>query len=501
MRSLTTLKDMWFNLFADVENQSAQFSEANPTTLSAGDAAIITFGVIFFLVALLLVRVLLRKDIPDQTGGSLAHVTRSARWLGLIVALLFFGVFGGWAAHAPLSSAAVAPGVVSPDGSRKTVQHLEGGIIERIHVREGQKVTSGETLITLENVRALARLDELRERLIFLLATEARLIAEINEQSVVSFNFPDTLTEVAPAQVEIAQKGQKQLFESRRDSLSAQARILAKRIDQLNEEIAGLDEVILAQNEQLSLLTQEIDVTRGLYEQGLQRLSPLLTLQRQEADLKAERASNRASIARLGQQIGETELQLSALNQQTREEVSEELSRVRNEVATLRSQLPERQDALRRTTVVAPISGQVLNIKVTTESGGVLRPGDAILDIVPDDSVMIIDARVSPQDIDTVYPGMQAQVLLTAYTQRNLPRLYGALQSISADRLVDERTGEPYFLAKVTVRAEEVAAMGDAVSLSVGMPADVMLLTGERTVLDYLITPFVDSLRASFRES
>jgi HlyD family secretion protein len=476
------------------------FVNAPDGTLTATNAALGTGAIIAAAVFFVLLRVFFRSA-PKQIAGRPLHLqTRGARWMGYFVAAIFFGFLGGWAWYAPLSSAAIAPGVVSPDGSRKTVQHLEGGIIRSIHVREGQHVAAGATLITLEDVRALARLDELRERMIFLLATEGRLLAELDGLEVVAFVIPEDLRQAAAAQVEIAQRGQQQLFESRRDMQTARKRILAKRVDQLNEEITGLNEVIDAQNQQLALIGQELEVTKQLYDEGLQRLSAYLALQRQEADLKAERAANRASIARLGQQIGETELQLTAIGQQSREDINEELSRVRSELATIRSQIPERADALLRTTVTAPIAGQVLNIQVTTEAGGILRPGGDVLDIVPDDAALIIDARVRPQDIDKVYPGMTAQVILTAYAQRNLPRIFGNVQSVSADRFVDERTGEPYFLAKVFVDSQEVVVLEERIELMVGMPADVMILTGEGTLFDFLFKPFSDSIRASFRE-
>lgn len=410
-------------------------------------------------------------------------------------------MLGVWSWFAPLSSAALAPGVVSPEGSRKTVQHLEGGIIQRIHVREGDRVAAGDTLITLENVHALARLDELRERMTFLLATEARLVTEVNDDAEITFSFPDDLWQTAASQVETAQRGQLHLFESRRDTQKARTRVFAKRIDQLKAEITGLQEVIAAQNDQAALIGQELQAAKELHAQGLLRLGQYLNLQRQEANLKAERAANRATIARLGQQIGETELQSYAIKQQFREGVSDELSRVRTELASIRSQIPERTDALARTTVTAPVAGRILNMRVTTEAGGILLPGGKILDIVPDDATLVVDARVRPQDIDTVFPGMSAQVLLTAYAQRNLPRIHGTLQSVSADRLIDEQTGAPYFLAKVLVDSEQIAALGGQVDLMVGMPADVMILTGERTMLDYLLKPFTDSLHRSFREN
>lgn len=460
--------------------------------------AVLTAGVVLAWVFAARRRAAGRQSL---SGKRLAESARAARLLGLAAALLFFGAFGVWSWYAPLASAAVAPGVVNPDGSRKTVQHLEGGIVRTIHVREGDRVAKGDTLVTLENVRALARFDELRERQIFLLATEARLRAEQAGATVPDFVFPDDLAAERPDQIAAARAGQKALFDDRRETQAARERILASRVDQLREEIIGLKEVIAAQDGQLALLVQEIDVMQGLYDQKLQRLAPLLALKRQEADLTAEQASHRANIARLEQQIGETELQLHATRQQNREAVSTELADIRAELATIRSQLPERADALARTTVTAPIAGQVLNLRVTTETGGILKPGGEILDIVPDDGALIIEARLRPQDIDTVYSGMQARVILTAYTQRNLPQIFGTLRNVSADRLVDERTGEPYFLAQVHVPAGALDEIPGEIEMVAGMPADVMILTGERTVFDFVLKPFADSLRLSFRES
>ena len=468
--------------------------------LTAAEAGLVVIiAVTAFLAIIPVIRMANGRNTPNPSIP-LGKLTRGPKIFGVVAASVFFLLFGGWAIYAPLSSAALAPGVVSPDGSRKTIQHLEGGIIRTINVREGDRVAEGQTLLTLENIRAKARYEELREQLIFQLATKARLLAEEQELTELTFDFPTDLATEAPEQVKIAERSQVALFNNRLETQAAREQILAKRVSQLQEEITGLTEVISAQDDQLSLIFQELESSQALYDQGLQRLSPLLVLKRQEADLRAERASNRASIARLGQQIGETELQLFATRQQNREQGSDELSRVRSQIATISSQLPERADALARTVVTAPISGQVLNLRVTTETGGVVRPGGDILDIVPENGELVIDARVRPNDIETIYPGMQARVLLTAYTQRNLPQIFGTLRSISADRLVDDRTGEPYFLAKVLVQSEEIEHLGGDIDLIAGMPADVMILTGERTFFDYLIKPFADSIRASFRE-
>ncbi|KEO51150.1 HlyD family type I secretion periplasmic adaptor subunit [Thioclava pacifica] len=472
----------------------AQDKLSTETILMIGGAAILALLAVWFISFLLAGR---RAEFTPST--SLAALTRGPRGIGLAVAIVFFGIFGGWAYYVPLSGAAMATGVINPDGRRKTVQHLEGGIIQRIHVHEGDHVEAGDVLLTLDAVRAQARLEELRERMLYLLATEARLRAELTQAEEVTFPL-DEMADLA-ASPEVAVEAQRRLFLDRRETQKSRERILAKRIDQLRVEIGGLTEVIAAQGDQIDLLQEELDVTSTLFDKGLNRLPQLLALKRSMADLQSNRALNRASVARLEQQIGETELQLVATRQQNSEAVSTELAQIRSELATLRSNLPERLDALQRTVVLAPIAGRVLNLRVTTEQGGVLGAGGEILDIVPDDSRLVIDARVRPSDIETVYPGMSARVLLTAYTQRNLPQLFGRVDVVAADRLVDDRTGEPYFLVKVSVDETDVEALGENIEIISGMPADVMLLTGERSLFDYMLRPFADSLRGSFRES
>ncbi|HSF63391.1 MAG TPA: HlyD family type I secretion periplasmic adaptor subunit [Paracoccaceae bacterium] len=442
--------------------------------------------------------ILRRRARALPPGPVLADLTRGPRRIALMAAVLFFGVFGLWSWYTPLMSAALAPGVVSPEGSRKTVQHLEGGIIRTIHVREGDTVDAGTVLVTLDDTRALARAEELADRQVYLLAVEARLVAEITSEPAI--RFPPALAAAAGDRERQAVASQTALFQNRRDTQTARERILAKRVDQLREEITGLQEVIAAQDEQIRLIAEELGVSTTLYDQGLQRLPQVLALRRTEAELTAARAANRAAIARLGQEIGETEVQLLAARQQVREEVAEELTRVRAELALVKSQLPERLDALARTQITAPMTGRVMNVQITTEQGGILAPGGSILDIVPDGAPLIIDARVRPQDIDTVRPGLRARVVLTAYSQRNLPQIFGVVRTVSADRLTDPRTGEPYFLARVQVDPAELSDLSTQVELIPGMSADVMILTGTRSFADALLQPLAASLRSAFRD-
>jgi HlyD family type I secretion membrane fusion protein len=269
-------------------------------------------------------------------------------------------------------------------------------------------------------------------------------------------------------------------------------------VKQSEEEIGGLRKVIAAQTTQLQLLDREITGVRHLYEKGLERLPRLLALERTQAEVFGEQANNEARIARIQQQIGETEIQLLTMREQDKERANDELTKIRASLAALRSELPSREDVLTRTAIQAPISGTIMNVKVTTETGVVVA-GQPILDIVPGEAKLIIDARLKPNDIDVVQPGMRARVLLTAYRQRTMPQIFGTLRSVSADRMVDDRTGDAYFLAKVEVDPDELAHLKD-VRLTPGMPAEVMILTGERTVLDYLLRPLLDSFIKSFRE-
>jgi len=431
-------------------------------------------------------------------GQPLSATVRAPRRLGWTTVILVFVVGGVLSVAAPLAGAALAPGVVSPDGSRKTVQHLEGGIVRQIHVREGDAVRPGQPLLTLDDTRARAEFEELREGLTHLVALEARLLAERQELTVVQITDRDGILD--PDALAAAVADQQALLASRRETLAGRERILAQRILQLEEENGGLREVIEAQAEEIRLIEREIAAVQTMVDKGLERMPRLLALQRARASLQGERAGNRARIARNDQAIGETRVELLTLQQQEREKVDEQLGAVRAELATQRSLLPARLDALRRTVLVAPMAGTVMNVRVTTESG-VIGSGEPILDLVPSGSSLVVDARVRPIDVDVVRPGMSAKVVLSAFAQRNLPEIQGTLRSISADALTDERTGERFFLAKVEVDPADLASLSGGLELMPGMPAEVFILTGERTAFDYLIRPFFDSMNRSFRES
>ncbi len=447
-------------------------------------------------------RRLAAADVRNDESGSrgprpLGRRLRGPVLLGVVLIAVLFGGLGGWSAVAPLASAAVAPGVISPDGSRRTVQHLEGGIIRRFMVSDGSRVAAGDPLVVLEDIGVRANRDARMNRHRTLRAIEARLLAEMTGADAIT--FPPELAAVADPEVAAVMADQTARFDARRRTHDGRKAILRQRIAQLDEEIAGLEAQIDSQDRQFELIRQEIGNVEQLIAQGLERLPRLLALQRAEAEITGARAGNRAAIARARQAIGETELQILDLDAQREDEVTEQLADVRAELAEVAEELRASEDVLARTVIAAPVAGTVVALQFHTV-GGVIGPGEPILDIVPFEEDLLIDARVAPTDIDSVTAGLAAQVHLSAYRQRNLPQIQGRVREVSADRLVDEATGEPYFLARVEVDRTHLGEIAPDIELMPGMPAEVLILTGERTTLAYFLDPFVDTLRRGLRE-
>lgn len=414
--------------------------------------------------------------------------------IGLVVIFLFFGVLGLWAALAPLQSAAIAQGVLSVDSQRKTLQHLEGGIVKEILVREGQKVNAGDELIKLDETQALARLDLLNGRLDAALAQEYRLRAE--RDGLEAIEFPETLQErMDEDAVREILDGQQNIFAARRLSRDGQVAILERRIEQFGEEIQGLSGLADAQIEQIRLIEDEIDSNQILVDQGLSGKTRLLELQRELAELLGNRSQNLAAIAKSRQSIDEARLQITELQTDTLNEVVQELREVQTTIYDFNEQIRSARDVLQRTSIRASQSGTIVGIQVHT-TGGVIAPGQALMDIVPDGDSIIVEARIDPSDIDIVEAGLDANVRLTAYSSRNMQPIDGKVITVSADRLTDPRTNLPYFLARI----ELTGAIAENVELYPGMQAEVMVVTGERTLVDYITRPVRDSFNRALRE-
>ncbi|MEO0393243.1 MAG: HlyD family type I secretion periplasmic adaptor subunit [Pseudomonadota bacterium] len=413
-----------------------------------------------------------------------------------IVGAFFFGV-GGWAAFAPLESASIASGQVAVDSRRQTVQHLEGGIIEQIHVTEGSKVEGGEVLVTLDVTRARANLDLLTGQYLSAIGTQARLIAERDGETEITF-FGDLdqadLSDEAMAIID----GQQNLFDSRQEYFRGQREILAQRRGQLEQEIEALTAQRKAESTQLRLIREEIGAVSELVNKGLERKPRLLSLQRAAAEIDGNRGEYQGRIAQVQQQIGEVNTQLNDLENQRLTEVTEQLREVEDRIYDVRQRLSAAEDVMMRTEIIAPRAGTIVNMRYHTP-GGVIRAGDPVLDLVPSDDRLVIDAQVNPLDIDVLYEGMPAQVRLSAYSQRTTPVLMATLIHLSADAMADQTTGVTFYQARIEVDPGELDDLED-VRLIPGMPAEVMLLTGKRTAMQYIMDPITKSIRSGMRE-
>ena len=431
------------------------------------------------------------EDVPlrPRIGGPLAA--------GAFLLIAFFAGFGGWAALAPLSSATVAEGVIRVETHRKTVQHLEGGIVREILVNEGDKVTAGQVLMRLDKTQSGTTVSVLQDQQDALLALQARLEAERDGLDAIQFP-PELSARQSDPKVATVVGGQQKIFDTRRQSLRAQLGILSQRVEQLGSEIAGHKAQLVSANEQIQLTQEEIATVTDLLNRGLERKPRLLALQRQQSYLEGSRGEQLGAIAKAQQEIGEAKLQSADLLDKRSSEIALELRDTQSRLLENRQKLGAAVDVDNRMEVVAPVSGQVVDLKVHT-LGGVVRPGDALLDIVPQSDELVVEARVRPVDIDAVHAGQSAQVALTAYKQRTTPRLDGRLATVSADALIDESRHISYYSAEIHIDSSELAKL-NGVQLYPGMPAEVMIVTGERTLLQYFIQPVIDSFHRAFRE-
>lgn len=430
----------------------------------------------------------------DSTQGPRARGTVA---FGLTLIAVFFGGFGAWAGLAPLSSAAVAPGAVTVEGHRKTVQHLEGGIIRTLQVRDGDTVQRGQLLIRLDATQARAKSQAHLGQALSMQAEQARLLAERNAADEIA--FPQTLLKRRDdPRVAESLATQQRLFDSRRRSLLGRIEILKQQIEQLQSQGDGLTGQIAAEDNQLVLMTEEIAGLQQLFDQGYEGNQRLLELKRAAAALEGSRAGHLAAIAEADQQISEKRLEIITLRDERDAETATELKDVQARLAESQEALRAAQDVLRRTDIRAPISGVVMNLKFFTQ-GGVIEPGAPILDIVPQNDALLAEVRVSPLDIDVIARGLPAQVRLTAFKQRTTPVLDGTVIDVSADSIVDEQTGEAYYQAFIQIDASELAPMKN-IDLYPGMPLEGIIITGQRTMWRYLTGPIEDSFAHAFRE-
>jgi len=415
---------------------------------------------------------------------------------GYVLIFVTFGVVGGWAAVTKIDRAVAAPGVVAIETNRKTVQHLEGGIVREILVKEGDAVSQGTILFRLDDVQAKANYREIESQLYTFLAMEARLIAERDQKAAITWPeelvapdsdgaFDSHITADAVAE-----------FNKRRSSLQDQVAVLNSRIEQLGDEIRGTQLQKDSAEGQIDFINKELVGLRELYEKQLVPATRVYAMERERERLQGVIGEAIANIAKSNGAVGEYNIQIEQLREKFQEDVAKSLVEVREKLAEVRDKLAVAKDVLHRLDVVAPVAGTVQSLKVFT-IGQVIRQGEPLLDIVPGNERLIIEVQFSPSDIDGVYTGQTAEVRFPAFHSRMIPLILGRLESVSRDRLMDETSKQPYYRGIVVLDDTQIPAELRP-RVRAGMPAEVIVASGARTVLSYIVSPLSQTMRKGF---
>ncbi|HEY6630847.1 MAG TPA: HlyD family type I secretion periplasmic adaptor subunit [Rhizobiaceae bacterium] len=417
---------------------------------------------------------------------------------GYAFMLLCVGGFALWASTAPLASATIAPGYVAAAGQNILIQHLEGGIIKTISAREGDRVEAGQPLLTLDSTTAEAQLNRLLKQLAALRAKSMRLEAErdLKAKLVIPADivrsshgdgFPDV---VAEQQVE---------FDANYARYVAEREILKQRIQALDDAAVGLDEQKKASQNQLKIVREEIERKKQLLEDGLTNRTEYTNLLRAEAELLGQVGSLQSQIASSLTQVVETKQQIERLTTMRVENAVTELNKERTTIADIDELARAAQAILDRTVIRAPADGIIVR-SVHNSPQAVIRAGEPFMEILPTSDRLVIEARISPHDIDTLRPGQQARLHFSALNARITPEVDGTVSYISADRLVDQASGQPFYTVRLKI-TDDLPPELSREKIYPGMPVEIYISTGDRTFVEYLVRPLLDSFGRAFRES
>ncbi|MGE5517536.1 MAG: HlyD family type I secretion periplasmic adaptor subunit [Bacteroidota bacterium] len=415
---------------------------------------------------------------------------------GIAVVAIALGGFATWAAVAPLDSAVVTPGTVSVESKRKTVQHREGGIVSQIMVKEGDQVAAGTVLATLQDATAQSQQQTLRSQLDGKLAEQARLVAERDGLEAIAFPAALLARQSDPKVADILAR-ENDRFTQRAKTRGGERGILEARIAQLESAHEGRSVLEQSKRDQLTLLQDEVEGLRGLAAKGFYPVNKLRAQERELARMQGEMMSDGAGASQTDKEIGETRLQILQAEQKFRDEVAADLTRNEIEANDLGQKLVAAEDAVQRLAVVAPVAGVVQNLKVAG-SGAVVPPGGDLMELVPDQDRLIVEAHVNSRDIDRVHVGQPAELRFSAFSSRTTPIIAGEVEVVSADASLDEHTRQSYYTARVEVPPDQIARLPRA--LKAGMPVEVMLEGGSRTPLQYFVKPLMDSFARAFKE-
>ena len=431
------------------------------------------------------------------------RVIRKLNLIGLSMVAVLIGGFGGWATTSQLAGAVIAPGTIVVESNVKKVQHPSGGVVGEILVKEGSEVKDGDVVLRLDDTVTRSTLGVVRSQLDETLAREARLLTERDDADAIVFPARLTSRRDDPS-VAMALAGEEKLFESRRTARAGQRSQLRERITQLNEEVRGLSAQLAAKENELELIKTELIGVADLYKKNLVSISRYMQLQRDQTRLQGERGQFIADIARARGKISETELQIIQVDQDFRTEMLGDLREAQGKIAELKERVTAAEDQLKRVDLRAPHAGIVHQLAVHT-LGGVIGNGETVMQIVPRADELVVEAKVTPSDIDQVAIGAEAVVRVLAGNQRTTPVITGRLTRVSADITRDQQQQnslqppEAYYTVRIALPPTEVARLND-IRLVPGMPVEAFIQTHERTPFEYLLKPLREQIARTFRE-
>jgi HlyD family type I secretion membrane fusion protein len=444
--------------------------------------------------------VAIESDANDRPRVQLPTSSKRIILLGLFFVALFFGGLGTWMALAEIQGAVIAPGEVIVESYRKQVQHLDGGIVQEILVREGDLVQKGQALIRLDGERVLASRDLYRGQMDALLAREARLVAEKERKERIG--WPDELlSRTDVPEVDESMKTEEEVFISRRASKESQQNLYRAQIVQLKSQIQGQKDQLRSIENTIASLKEEIAAKTPLLEGRYLDRSHIMELERALNSHQVRRDELKSAITLATERIEELNLKIEDLETRYIDDAMSKLAEARQEIMDLRERLRPAEDACRRLEITAPESGVVVNLNVRTE-GGVIQGGQPLMEIVPRDSGLIVSAMVAPDKIDDVKTGQRASVSLSAFPMRYTPKVDGTVTYVSADRVeIHQQNIPPHYLVYVQLDPESLNnAIEDVTRLTPGMPAEVYIQTEAKTVLDYILSPITESMNRALRE-
>lgn len=444
-------------------------------------------------------------SLPDRLPETATPVAAPPTRIGFLVFGLivmcagFWGGLGMWASTAPLSSAVIAIGSFKVDGNLPSVQHLEGGLVRKVRVTEGEQVRKGQVLVELESVMSTAQDRILLNQLVNALAQDSRLAAEFAEADAMKYSDELALmVENYPPFRELAHT-QHELFASNAELWRGQAAILEERMDELHQQLIGQETRKTTIRKRLDIVETDLTDLRDLFEKGLVTKTRYTARRENQVALEGELGMVASQVEAVRQRISETRERVLQIRRERAMRISSERQAVKQQIFDIRQRLVANEDVRERSLVRAPVTGRVIGLRVAAP-GEVVQQGEEILKIVPNDAVYLAEGRIRPADVEEVEEGLAARVRLTAYNFRTTPPVEGVVSHVSADAMTDDSSGLQYYLVKVQVSEDALQALPD-VQVQAGMPAQIMITTGEQTVADYVLGPLMAGAETALRES